>query len=1015
MNRIYFLVFSFILSLSMKAQYTPMAAKGYEFKYTKHDSGLATPYRDTGSIIWGTTRPGSLRTRPADSSLYLWGGTKWNKLATMQDVSTPTWEQTLLVNPNLTQGWNINLGSNDFEWDDAVFYGIVSQRGYWTASDSGVLSGRWRIDSPMNYLKNVNGSLQDLSLVPKKYVDSLIALPNSNSWNITGNAGTVDVTNFIGTTDNVPFNIRVNDKKAGRIDPSRSNTVFGYRSAEVDIGHGNTSVGSTCFTSNTTGHKNTAIGALSLRDNTTGYYNTAIGNQAMMDNVSGVKNTSLGFNTNMNSGALDNTTTIGANAYVTQSNSMILGSINGVNGASADTKVGIGTTAPSERLHVVGNLRLVNGSEANGKYLQSDANGVATWADVPAETGTVESVSVINANGFDGTVANANTTPAITIKTTVNGMVKGNGTAISAATPDVDYATPAYADAKVEDAIVNGVTTKAPSQNAVYDALALKLNITDLPVYTASNGLTKSTNDFQLGGALAKNTSISLTDYNFDLRDTTEYGTNRFTNNKNGGWLQMIAKSPAFDSAVVMVNSEDSQASMYVIGGNSTSGVLSEKQNLSLSVYNAVTTDFARIFFNPKSIQIDATDSVVYEKTIDNADSSRQLANTGWVKRSLAGKVTGNALITGATKTKITYDAKGLVTAGTNATTDDIQEGGNIGSPQYFTDERAQDAVGSMVDATLVYNDGLPSLGRAAISGDITVASGSNTAAITGNVIVDADINTNAAISATKIADGLVDNTEFNYLNGVTSGIQSQLNSLSTNKVTKGGDAGAFAIGTTNNNDLTIKLNNTDRWTFDGANGYLRRGSGSPYFGLQFYGTGAGSTITMGDVFDATTPYISAREKGGTDTDQWEFYAQKGIYMGTGTFGATARLNIQQDGDIIYGGETQVAGAEHTFIGDADVSGNVNVQGNLTAGNILRASAALNFPSTAATAVSTLTITVTGADVGDPVFLGVPNGSVTTTSTYWAWVSAANTVSVRFSPKATEDPASADFTVVVFD
>ena len=35
----------------------------------------------------------------------------------------------------------------------------------------------------------------------------------------------------------------------------------------------------------------------------------------------------------------------------------------------------------------------------------------------------------------------------------------------------------AIADAKVEDALVNGVTTKAPSQNAVFDALALKLNL----------------------------------------------------------------------------------------------------------------------------------------------------------------------------------------------------------------------------------------------------------------------------------------------------------------------------------------------------------------------------------------------------------------------------------------------------------------------------------------------------------------------------------------------------------
>jgi hypothetical protein len=51
---------------------------------------------------------------------------------------------------------------------------------------------------------------------------------------------------------------------------------------------------------------------------------------------------------------LTNATAIGANASVTQSNSLVLGSINGVNGATADTSVGIGTTAPAERLHVSG-------------------------------------------------------------------------------------------------------------------------------------------------------------------------------------------------------------------------------------------------------------------------------------------------------------------------------------------------------------------------------------------------------------------------------------------------------------------------------------------------------------------------------------------------------------------------------------------------------------------------------------------------------------------------------------
>ncbi len=64
--------------------------------------------------------------------------------------------------------------------------------------------------------------------------------------------------------------------------------------------------------------------------------------------------------------------------------------------------------------------------------------------DIASATGTVTSVSVVTANGFAGTVATATTTPAITISTTITGLIKGNGTAISAATAGTDYTALAF-------------------------------------------------------------------------------------------------------------------------------------------------------------------------------------------------------------------------------------------------------------------------------------------------------------------------------------------------------------------------------------------------------------------------------------------------------------------------------------------------------------------------------------------------------------------------------------------
>ncbi len=66
----------------------------------------------------------------------------------------------------------------------------------------------------------------------------------------------------------------------------------------------------------------------------------------------------------------------------------------------------------------------------------------AAYSSTTAGTGSVTSVSVVSANGFAGSVATATTTPAITVSTSITGVLKGNGTAISAASAGTDYIAP---------------------------------------------------------------------------------------------------------------------------------------------------------------------------------------------------------------------------------------------------------------------------------------------------------------------------------------------------------------------------------------------------------------------------------------------------------------------------------------------------------------------------------------------------------------------------------------------
>jgi len=185
---------------------------------------------------------------------------------------------------------------------------------------------------------------------------------------------------------------------------------------------------------------------------------------------------------------------------------------------------------------------------------------------------------------------------------------------------------------------------------------------------------------------------------------------------------------------------------------------------------------------------------------------------------------------------------------------------------------------------------------------------------------------------------------------------------------------------------------------------------------------------------------------GGTGGNAMMYAGATGFEIVTGssvTSGGTSRFQITNAGRASFGVGTPTA-VLHLKAGTATAStaplkftsgtnlttaeaGAVEYDGtefyatNSTASRtvlarVLKGSSTLDFGSTAAGASTDLTITVTGAADGDVVSLGVPNASVTATGRYFAWVSATNTVTVRFSPTilvGSEDPASGTFKVTV--
>lgn len=123
-------------------------------------------------------------------------------------------------------------------------------------------------------------------------------------------------------------------------------------------------------------------------------------------------------------------------------------------------------------------------------YAKDNLGSVFLLASADGTSGTVQSVSVVSANGFAGTVANATTTPAITLTTSITGLLKGNGSAISAATAGTDYQAAISATGVLKGAGSGSVS--AATAGTDYVAPGTATTFTALQTFTGSSSVMAS-------------------------------------------------------------------------------------------------------------------------------------------------------------------------------------------------------------------------------------------------------------------------------------------------------------------------------------------------------------------------------------------------------------------------------------------------------------------------------------------------------------------------------------------
>ena len=143
-----------------------------------------------------------------------------------------------------------------------------------------------------------------------------------------------------------------------------------------------------------------------------------------------------------------------------------------------------------------GEITLTTTGTSGAATLVSNALNIPIYGD-----GTVKSVSVATANGFAGTVATSTTTPAITLTTSVTGIIKGNSGGLFAATAGSDYQAPV------------SLTTLNTSGAATFAS-----NILNIPQY---QGVVTLTTTGTTGAATFASNTLNIPQYQGSITLTT--------------------------------------------------------------------------------------------------------------------------------------------------------------------------------------------------------------------------------------------------------------------------------------------------------------------------------------------------------------------------------------------------------------------------------------------------------------------------------------------------------------
>lgn len=250
------------------------------------------------------------------------------------------------------------------------------------------------------------------------------------------------------------------------------------------------------------------------------------------------------------------------------------------------------------------NLFATNASSTNATTTNLAITGVLSCGGTSALTtnssgnvgctaqpqGTVTSVAVATANGFAGS-SSGGSTPSLTLTTTVTGLLKGNGTAISAATPGTDYDVFGYpfpAGATSSPVTFTGLITTTNASTTLFSstyASSTRLFAGSLTLSTTTAGCLNTSS-----GGVVYAATCSAGGSSFPFTPTNNFGINT---NATSTTVSFFAGLFASSTSIV-------GSTTFAVGGNV--GIASSTPWAPFSMFPVINSSFNNLVQSSTSV-----------------------------------------------------------------------------------------------------------------------------------------------------------------------------------------------------------------------------------------------------------------------------------------------------------------------------------------------------------------------------------------------------------------------------